>query len=212
MKMIKSIIGCGVMAIAMYAATAFAATPSLQDSSAADNSSTFYVGAQIGYANMNYDDSVVIGGSSASVDDDGFAGRIAGGYNFTPNVAFEVGYVMLPKVKADVVISGVSAGLSFEQRIFDMVVKGTLPMSYGYNLYGKAGLASVHRDEAEVHYAGSTARVDNDDTKVVPVLGAGVGYHLADNVIADVSYMHYFSSGDLEATDFIGAGVSYQFG
>ena len=209
---IKKVIFISSAAVTMaFGMNAFASTQMLNQG--------FYVGVQAGYANMNYKKSWLTDNSNiasvGSVDKSGFSGRFFGGYNFTPYVAVEVGYLMLPKVKFNnILLSGqtVRVDESFRQSIFDAVVKGTLPLSDGYDLYAKAGYASVHRDDLEASSGGVTVQSNTDNVTNVPVVGAGASYHFTQNVIADISYMRYFNSGDLEATDFGGAGVIYQFG
>ena len=188
-------------------------------SSAAKLNKGFYLGAQAGYADMNYkkswltDDPKIT--SVGEVDDSGFAGRLFGGYNFNPYLAAEMGYVILPKVEfKDIALRDASTTVdeSFDQSILDFVVKGTLPLKDGYDLYAKAGFANVLRDDLEASANGVTVNSNTSNSKNVPVLGAGANYHMTSNIITEVSFMYYFGNGDLEPTDFAGAGLIYQFG
>jgi opacity protein-like surface antigen len=179
--------------------------------------SGFYVGAQAGYAYLHYpkswltDDPNFI--SVGSVDNKGFASRVHVGYDFNQYFAMEMGYIYLPRIKFnDITISGGSGiNESFRQSVIDFLAKGTLPLNGGFDLYGKAGIASVNRDDLEATAGGVTVKSNVKDTKTVAALGVGMDYRLINNLVADLGYMHYFNSGDLEATDFIGLGIAYRF-
>ncbi len=164
-----------------------------------------YVGADAGYAKMDYKKAPLM----TSVENAGFTGRIFGGYQYNQYVAAEMGYMYLPEVKGEY---GGIANVTFNQQIIDLMVKGMYPVGNDIDLVGKAGYAAVFRSEEDGHVADFTVRLHNGDTKYVPVLGGGADYHITKNVIADVTYLHYFKNGDLPATDFGGAGVSYLFG
>jgi outer membrane autotransporter protein len=176
-----------------------------------------YLGTQLGYANLNYDDGMLTGdpniSSVGSVDKTGAALRLFFGYQFNQYIATELGVVALPKVKFnDITYNGISGiSESFNQTIVDLVAKGILPLKYNFSLYGKAGVASVLRDDVEVSAGGTTTKANNSDTKTVPVLGAGVSYNFTQHVAADLSYMRYFGSGDLKPVDLGLLGISYLF-
>ncbi len=179
-----------------------------------------YVGVNLGRANLNYKKSFLTDDpqitSVGSVDDAGFAGRLFMGYQFNQYIALETGFVMLQKVQFNnITVAGSSTTVdeSFKQSILDVMLKGILPLPDGYDLFAKAGYANVMRDDIEVTGSnGTSASSDTTDTQSVPVVGGGAEYHLTRNVIADVSYLHYFGTGDLPAADFGSAGLSYLFG
>ncbi len=178
-----------------------------------------YLGAGVGYANLNYDKGWVENTEGfdrvGSVDSAGLAGRVFLGYQLDGNFAFEMGYVALPKVKfRNIGALGFSQEVneSFRQSIFDAMLKLITPLQDGFDVYVKGGYASVFRDDLKMTVNGQDVHAKLDDRQNVYVLGAGAGYHITQNIIADVSYLHYLGKGDLEPTDLGTASVIYLFG
>ena len=206
--------------LALSSSVAFAAAPSLLGSSSGPVFPAFYIGGQLGYANMNYSKSWVKKELSkngvtitsvGSIDDSGFAGRILAGYSFNQYVAAEVGYLWLPKVKFNKITDGTTTGSeSFNESAVDFIVKGTMPFANGFGAFVKGGAAIVHRGDAKFTSGGTTTKTSSKN-KTVPVLGAGVQYYWTDNFFNDISYTHYFKSGNLQAIDFVALGFNYQF-
>lgn len=173
-----------------------------------------YVGFQPGYANMHYDKKWFFGNDSSgtvgSINNSGLAGRLYLGYDFNKNFGVETGYILLPKIKFNNIYFS-KANFSFNQNVFDFFAKLTMPLQYDIDIYGKAGVAMVVRDDAELSYEGQTAESNSIDRKTVPVIGIGADYGFNDHVFADLSYMRYFEQDDVKPIDFIGIGVVYRF-
>jgi len=207
--------------LALSSSVAFAAAPSLLDSTSGPIFPAFYIGAQLGYGAMNYSKSQVKKDFSkngititsvGSITDSGFAGRILFGYGFNKYIAAEAGYLWLPKVKIKKLTDGTTtANESFSENAADLVIKGTLPFDNGFGIFAKAGAGFVHRDSAKFTSGGVTAKAYSSSNKTVPVLGAGAQYYWTNNFYNDISYTHYFKSGSLRAIDFVALGFNYQF-
>lgn len=174
-----------------------------------------YIGLQLGYANTHYTEQWLISGTTnirtvGDVQNSGLAGRFHVGYDFNQYFALEAGLTFLPKVEFND-INSTGVDVSFTQSIFDFCAKANLPLQYNIDLYGKAGFASVLRDDLEASAGNVRVETDYQDTKTVPALGAGMAYGFNDHVFVDLSYMHYFGKDDLQPIDFTGVGVVYRF-
>lgn len=197
-----------VAALFLFCGASFAYTTKQDQSSV-------YAGLQLGYANMHYDKQWLLSGNNSinvgSVNNSGLAGRLSLGYDFSKNLGMEIGYVFLPKVKFNEVNVDQHT-VSFDQNIIDICGKVTWPLQqYNVDLYGKAGVAGVTRDDLQASKGAQKVEFDAADTKTVAVIGAGVDYGFSDHVFADLSYMHYFAQDDLKPTDFVGIGMAYRF-
>jgi len=176
-----------------------------------------YIGMQLGGADTHYTEKWLTDDANdvtvGSVNSSGLAGRFHVGYDYNKYFALEAGITFLPKVKFNNVSAFGSPGVnvSFNQSILDLCAKANLPWKYNIDLYGKAGVASVIRNNMEASAGGQTIQSDDQDTKTVPTLGAGIDYGFNDHVFADLAYMHYFGKDDLEPIDFVGIGVAYRF-
>ena len=143
----------------------------------------FYVGAEA---------------SSTKLDGAGREGGFGGfvGYKFNQTVAVEAGYARLADGSFE--FDGESADVKFNQASVSVI--GTLPLSSGFNLFGRLGYNEIR---AKVNYQGVSASEKLDDGVVY---GVGLGYAFSPAI-----------SGRLEVTKPISemtkvtAGVAFHF-
>lgn len=163
----------------------------------------FYVGGQVGYADTHYSTGDISNVTSASITNTGVAGRVFGGYEFTPNWAGELGYTQFSNTKFNNV-NGTGVNSHISQYAVDLAGKGILPLDNGFALYGKLGGAYVKANGN--NGIGTT-------TKINPEVGAGASYDLTPNVPVDISWTHIQKvGGNIPNTDFFAAGIGYNFG
>lgn len=188
-KIVKKL--CLISVLVLAPAAAFAAVPG------------FYVGAQLGDADNHYSNSNA-NVTSSDIDDTGIAGRIFGGYQFTPLWGLEVGYTRFSNIKYNR-INGTSNSGEIKQDSVDLLGKRVFPLDNGVSISAKAGMA--------VQTARHDSNVGNDDNEVLPTFGIGVSYDVIPQVPVELSYMRFQDvGGNIPSSDFLALGVSYYFG
>jgi OOP family OmpA-OmpF porin len=162
-----------------------------------------YFGGQLGMSNMHYGSKYTIPGNT--VENNKLAGRIYLGYIFSQFISAELAYDYYgrPKFKA---VDGNTQDIL--QHGGDLIIKGTLPLDYGFGLYAKGGAALIHR--SALHSNRRTFAEKEEDTKVTPVGGIGVNYWFAPNIALDLSWTKTMTIGDLPTTDFFLLGINYK--
>lgn len=169
----------------------------------------FYVGGQLGWGHTGWSTSDTTP-SASSVDNNGIAGRVSGGYQFNENWAAELGYSRFSNTDFNKIggIPGFNATVKNEYAV-DLVGKGILPLGNCFNLYGKLGAAYLSA-EGTTNFGGSS----NTEHKVYPTFGVGVSYDITPNVPVDLSWnrIQKVGSNDLPSTDLVALGIAYNFG
>lgn len=162
-----------------------------------------YLGGQFSEAITNYsnaDGNV----NSASISDSGIAGRLYGGYQFTPVWAGEVGYTRYSNITYDN-INGTTASGNIKQDSVEIYGKRSFLFCHGTSLYGKLGAALV------------TARHDNnlgrDEESVLPALSVGISFDILPYLPIDFAYTHMQNvGGSIPTIDSVGVGLAFYFG
>lgn len=147
-----------------------------------------YVGGNLG--KPYFDDAVNgIGGTG-----DGLAGKLYGGYQFTPNFALEAGGAHLGKIEDN-------AGRVTGRAAFVDAV-GTLPLARDFSLIGRVGVAHVNYD---------TSLGDDNGTGVK--VGAGLQYDISSSTAVRAEWERYHVDvfGSKPDTDQFTVGVRYAF-
>jgi len=203
-----------------------------------------YVGGQLGdgfthqggisISDMNRDLGALMAVSnnhilSNTARDSGLAGRLFGGYQFSPNWAAELGYTKFSNATADRVFSSTSTTTPLHPNIdshstiktyaVDLVGKGILPLPHNFSLYGKLGVAYLSEIENQtgsttISGVSSVATFHNSEHKIYPTYGVGVSYDVTQNIATDLSWTRIQRvNGDryLSNTDLLGLGLSYHF-
>jgi OOP family OmpA-OmpF porin len=193
----------------------------LSNASAIESVNGLYLGAQGGWGNIHQQ---ALDGDSATNADTGIAGRLFAGFKFNQNFALESGYTKFSNMNTSATsTTGLvtdSATATIKSYALDLVVKGILPLQNGLDLYGKIGGAYLNEvGNASETLSGPGFSITGTGQKtadaIYPTYGAGVSYTFNPNLTGDVSWMHIQKIGDndfLGNTDFVGVGLTYNFG
>jgi OOP family OmpA-OmpF porin len=199
-----------------------------------------YVTGQLGYAKNKTDLSPITSegkqiydfNNKLSASGKNLAGRLAIGYQFTPNWAVEMGYLQLGKKKFDGLlyspvkgkggIGAINGSSSISQSAIDLVGKGIYPINDKFNVYGKLGMAYVTTTvdgtyKTDPHNPPNL--VSNNETAIAkhkwaPEAAVGVSYDITPNVFVDASWTHIQPVGKNKPgnIDFAALGLGYSFG
>ena len=166
-----------------------------------------YVGASFGQSDIkDFCDGVT--GAGVSCDDSDTAWRILGGYQFTPNVALELGYTNLGEAKA----SGPGGTVKAEATAIELVALGILPLADRFALYAKAGL---YRGETE--FRANTVLITGNETESNTDLtfGFGARFDITPRVALRAEWQRYtdMGGGDFGESDVdvISVGALFRF-
>ena len=116
---------------------------------------------------------------------------IAYGQSITDMVGYEVGYVHFGEVKP--------IDTKLNAQSFYLAGVGTYPLNEAFSVHGKLG-ATVN------HYSGN----GNSETKVLPMLGAGLGYKFTKEWSAGLEYV-YFGEYENLTMSMWSANLRYHF-
>ncbi len=159
-------------ATAITSGAAFAADPG------------FYVGADVGASKQSVD-------SGNPTSENPAIGGIYGGYNFDKNFGIEANYEYLGKTK----VEGQS---DVETQVAGVDFVGRYPATDKLDLYGKLGVAYVHR---ELNGTG----IDDSKNGAAGKVGIGGEYKVAKNIGVRAEIDHYMG-----APKFEGPGYEYK--
>lgn len=198
-----SILACGLNSIAL--ADDIGGSEYTSDANVSNNNAGIYLGGQLGMSNSHYGPSSNYLIANNSVDNNKFAGRGYIGYAFSQFIGTELGYDYYgyPNFK-----NSNGNTQNFLQQGFDLVVKASLPLDYGFAFYIKGGAAWVHR--GDLHGNSNTFANKDADSKFTPVGALGVNYWFAPNIALDLSWTKTMTVSDLPTIDFIGLGLTYK--
>lgn len=180
-----------------------ASTASLANTSASTRSlnSTpgFYVGGQAGFAKADYGD------SSSDSDQGGPSFRLLDGYSFNQYFAVENSYNYFPTNK----LNFWGYIVKEETQAFDLVAKGSFPITPNLSLYGKAGPAYVMAKIDSAYYEETASAIQL-------TYGAGVEVHANNAVSFNISWSQINGEdSDTElntpTTNFFGLGINCKF-
>ena len=178
---LKTLASCATACAALVAAPAFA-----QDG--------LYIGGSIGQSKYKGDD---IGGLSTDRKDTG--GKLFGGYEFTPNIALELGYADLGKAT--------SAAGSVKGKGAYLDAVGKVPFTPQLS-----GIARVGVFQGKADFEGPLGIRDSDE-KTAPKVGLGLQYDVTKNVAVRGEWERYrFEAFDRKANaDLYSLGMNYRF-
>lgn len=198
----------------------------------------FYIGGQYGqsskdaeiqdfdvFAQQNYDlfGLTVESGSSSLDDSDAGYGFVAG-YRFTPHLAVEGGYLNIGNLKYRSRVSGNIDGVpsdgafnvDSETAGIALSALGVWPMSYRWEIYGRAGVLFAS-NTATLYYEDivGAARGEFSENSVDALAGIGTSLSFLEIYDFRVEYQRVFDAGD-EATgegdvDMISVGITVVF-
>lgn len=144
---------------------------------------TWYAGAGAGvsYYDTKSQDFSIPTLAGTGMDNTGFAGKIFGGYRFSPYFGLEGGYADLGRA---------SGPAFFSVHSWTLAAVGRIPFGTGFNLQGKVG-AAFNRAQGfvDTHY------------RTGVLLGAGVGYDFPNGVGVLAEYEYFGRAGDATTVD-----------
>ncbi|GGO78192.1 hypothetical protein GCM10011348_09520 [Marinobacterium nitratireducens] len=183
-----------------------------------------YFGAGLGWAEQDVpksdvnqaladfaaEEGLVVTPSIGKIDDSDKSYRIYFGYAFNDYVAVEGAFTNMGKPSADFEVGPFSEGVSFETEGYELSLVGTIPLNYGFGIYGRVGAFNW---ETDIEYLDQHEVADGTDV----VYGLGLTYALNANWDVRAEYAHYEIDYD---DDLIGgkadidnytASLSYRF-
>ncbi len=198
----------------------------------------FYVGGQYGqtskdgniqdfdvFAQQSYDDFgfTVASGTSSLDDSDSGYGFIAG-YRFTPHLAVEGGYLNLGNLKYRSRVSGNIGGvpsdailnLDSETAGIALSALGVWPLSYRWEVYGRAGVL-FGSNTLSLYYADidTVVRGELSENSIDALAGIGTSLNFLEIYDFRIEYQRIFDAGDKSAgegdADMISVGITVVF-
>lgn len=180
----------------------------------------FYVGFNLGQASYDvtlsdlsvFDDGSI---SSASIDDGDTSFSLTLGYQLTPNIALEGGFIDLGELTANANSDGtgflfapgpVNFKVAVDGLFFD--VKGLLPLNEQFSLYGKLGLLKWSEEGT---LSDSTGSLSGDDDGTDIFFGVGASFNINHNISINADYSRYKVDEDEDNVDVLSVGIQYGF-
>lgn len=236
--MFKKILSSSVLAVSVLTVmTANAAPNTATDNTVTNQADTpsissisnttpsgFYVTGQLGYAATHMQDKIVVTPSfsdTKQLPNGGLAGRLAIGYQLNPNLAVELGYLQLSKLKTDRPGHNGYADMSetLRQNAIDLTAKAMLPINDKFSAYGKLGVAYLTSIDTatDINSTWNTNGTNGDNIakhKLAPEVAIGASYNVTPNVFVDASLTHIQPLGKNRPgnIDFAAVGLGYSFG
>lgn len=178
LKALTQVIGATTLALG-YASTALAGNG-------------LYIGGSIGEM-----DADVCGGLAVvSCDDSDTSWKIYGGYEVSPNLALEGGWIDLGEYSA----SGFGGTISTDSDGFFVNGKGILPLNEAFSVFGKVGFLFWDTDVS------GTINTSDDGTDLI--FGFGAQYMLNEQFSIVGEWERYDNDNDV---DFLSIGAIYKF-
>ena len=169
----------------------------------------YYMGASVGQSVTDVDPApfAALGATITSKDEKSSAFRIFGGYQFTRNLAVEIGYIDL----GTYAVSGTIGALPFtafgDVTGFSISGVGTVPLTEKLSLLGSLGfLSSKVKASATVATAAGAARSSQSDYTA----GIGLKYSLTKNVAARLE-ANYYGLNNNGSAQMYSLGLQYKF-
>ena len=176
---------------------------------AVDFPNGFYAGASGGAANQS--DFCTLAGGSNLCDDNDFAWKIYGGYQFWKWISLEAGYADLGEADSEgqgsgsPILLGPSDTISSQVDGWTLAVPFTLPILDRIGLYGKLG-GFIWDGEIEVVQVGiATTKISDNGTSFF--WGAGLRYPFTEKFGIIIEYERYEDVGE-SAINIIGGTIS----
>ncbi len=175
------------MAVSAYADNASA-------TAAGDTASPAYINVNTGIAKLY------------NLPTGSWAGAINAGYNFNQALAIEVGYNLLPSSQF---------GTTVTENVFDVAVKGTLPLTEMFSLYGRLGVGIGNNNWSGTAPAGNCVLCTSglSSTYGVGLAGIGASFKLSQHF--DLRVEDYalvpFQNTYTGTANVVTGGVQYNF-
>jgi opacity protein-like surface antigen len=175
---------------ASVAATGFAGSYAVPAASQPASDQSAYIELNGGYALTNYVKSHGFTAADYNHDNGGFAGGIAAGYHFMPNLGVEAGFEMPFQKTAK------TADKKNHVTQYSFYGAGRLNanLGQGVDLFVLAGLGYTHQSD-------KTTGTEVKSSGIGFVGGAGVDYTVANNFVIGAKYLHFAGRDDNSKAD-----------
>lgn len=132
------------------------------------------------------------------------------GYRFNDYFALEWNYNSLIDDNTDA--NGIWG--PSHHRLWTTSLAGKLiqPWSNGLSVYGKAGFAVTHEDAYSQLLIGTPPMYDINETRVQPLVGAGVSYNFTQSTAINFDLSNQFQVADITNITTAMLGLTYTFG
>lgn len=176
-----------------------------------------YLGIQAGLSKAHYKTQIAqfpSGTVLAQPKNNGFGGRVFGGYQFNPYAGVEAGLMRFSETRFDVPNSVATCSEpTIRVTSIDIMGKGIWPAFGDFTVFGKAGVALTFLNKSKTLITGTSSGCSSKKTSFVahPIASIGAGYALSQNWEVDLSWTRLFGGGQLSATDLYAVGFSYHF-
>lgn len=154
---------------------------------------------------------------SSSLDKSDTGYKLQVGYQFTPYVAVEGGYVDLGKEKYSATFTGGTASATGKATGWNIDAVGILPINDSFSVFGKLGLIDAKVDlSATATGPGGAATASVSSTDWKGTWGVGAGYNINKTVGLRAEYERFAKLGNNDKTgesnvDLLSVGVVVRF-
>jgi len=147
----------------------------------------------------------------------GFGGRLFGGYQFNSFLGFEMGFTYYTHTTYKVTSSSgapVTCGTpSTRTDAVDIIGKGTIPAG-PIGLFATAGFAVALVNNSGILQpapASPNCKTKQSVIKLRPTIGIGASYDLSDSLQTQISFSRILQGSGIRNADLIAIGISYHF-
>ena len=185
--------------------------------------SKFYAGASLGQSKFKGACDTEAGITLSNCKDSDTAWKIFGGYQFTPNLAVELGYNDFGRISSDatVIVGGstFTGNARIEATAFELTGVGSLPLGHQFSLYGKLGVyyaetkSSANVRQTTAPFATGSSSASDNNTNLT--FGFGARYDITRNIAMRAEWQRFSKVGSDDTgkgdIDVLGVGVLYRF-
>ena len=152
------------------------------------------------------------GSTINSCDETDTGWKVYGGYQWTPNWGFELGYFDFGKATASATILGVPATAHAEATGWQLVATGTLPITPQFDLFAKLG---IHNSKVDVRASVPGVNVSASGSSTDLAWGLGAKWNYTRNVSMRIEYERFNDVGDSNTgrsdVDLLSIGAMFRF-
>jgi OOP family OmpA-OmpF porin len=190
---------------------------------AQDETKGFYAGVSAGQSKFKGACDSDSGVAISNCKDTDTAWKIFGGYQFTPNLAVELGYNDFGRISGDATLtlggSGFTGNAKIEATAFELTGVGMLPLGHQFSLYGKLGLyyaetkASASLTMTTPPFTSASSSQSDNNTDLT--YGVGARYDFAKNFAVRAEWQRFSKVGSDQVgkgdIDVLAIGALYRF-
>jgi OOP family OmpA-OmpF porin len=170
---------------------------------AQDETKGFYAGISLGQSKFKGACDSEAGVAVSNCKDTDTAWKIFGGYQFTPNLAVELGYNDFGRISGDATLtfggSTFTGNAKVEATAFELTGVGTLPLGQQFSLYGKLGVyyaetkASANVQQTTPPFASASSSQSDNNSNLT--FGLGARYDFTKNIAVRAEWQRFSKVG-----------------